>query len=92
MTEPQRAIHSQSVRGVSTRIISITAFMPGGINMVRRFEEVGKLRRGRKLVAPELLEVRAAPGGGIAALMVGAAWFGFGEQTDAFLGKNNGCN
>ncbi len=50
--------------------------------MVDRLREAGKLRGGRKLVAPELLEVRAAPSSGVAALMVGAAWFGFGEQTE----------
>lgn len=38
------------------------------------------LREGRKLRPPELLEVRAAPGGGVAAMMVGAAWFGFGDD------------
>ena len=38
------------------------------------------LRAGRRLQSPELLEVRAAPGAGIAGLMVGAAWFGFGDR------------
>ena len=38
------------------------------------------LRAGRRLQSPELREVRAAPGAGIAGLMVGAAWFGFGDR------------
>ncbi len=38
------------------------------------------LREGRKLRPPELLEVCAVPGGGVAAMMVGAAWFGFGDD------------
>ena len=38
------------------------------------------LREGRKLRPPELLEVCAALGGEIAAMMVGAAWFGLGDD------------
>ena len=38
------------------------------------------LRASRRLQSPELLEVRAAPGAGTAGLMVGAAWFGFGDR------------
>lgn len=50
--------------------------------MVVRSGWAGKLRGGRKLVAPELLKFRAAPGGGVAALMVSAAWFGFGQKSE----------
>jgi len=44
------------------------------------------LRASRKLQSPELLEVRAAPGGGIAGLMVGAAWFDFGDRSSEGFG------